>query len=72
MDGDRDAVHAFFIACSYGMTALAIIVEIVAARRRRRRAAQVAAALAEDDPRPEPPSFTSTAPSARGSHEIPA
>lgn len=67
MDPDRDALHAFYLACAYGMVALAVIVELLAVRRSRRRARQVAAAF--DDP--EPVTHRST-PDGRNSDEIPA
>ncbi len=43
MEFDR---HTFYIACSYGMLALAMLVEIIMIRRRRQQALQHARTIA--------------------------
>tara|TARA_R110002049_G_scaffold178148_2_gene345336 strand:+ start:579 stop:767 length:189 start_codon:yes stop_codon:yes gene_type:complete len=50
MEFDR---HTFYIVCSYGMLALAALIEIWAVRRRRRQAlrqASITAALTDGNP----------------------
>ncbi len=64
MEFDR---HTFYIVCSYGMLALAMVIEIIALRVRRRQALRVVAAQGDSAD-----SESNMAPQARRKHEIPA